>query len=49
MAFKEWKSYRTHNGQDQERNCQYHTIIKTQNVQNEDNILHAVKEKDQGT
>ena len=43
------ETYRTPNSLDQKRNSSCHIIIKTPNVQNEERILKAVREKGQVT
>jgi hypothetical protein len=43
------EAYRTLNKLDQKRNSSYHIIFKTQNVQNKERILKAVREKGQVT
>jgi hypothetical protein len=43
------ETYRTPNGLDQKRNSSHHIIIKTQNAQNKERILKAVRGKGQVT
>ena len=43
------EAYGTPNRLDQKRNSSYHIIFKTQNVQNKERILKAVREKGQVT
>jgi hypothetical protein len=43
------EAYRTPNSLDQKRNSSFHILIKTQNAQNKERILKAVREKGQIT